>query len=386
MKKAVMYGAGSIGRGFIGKVLSESGYEVCFLDIQPEIIEAFNERGEYDVKIVSDESEKIDKVKNVRALDANSPEAIEAMAACDIMATSVGVNVLKYIAKNIAEAIKIRMRKSHRTLDIILAENQLDADKLMRGYIYEYLDEDEKRWADANIGLVEASIGRMVPKLAPEDALGDPLLIAVEEYAVLPVDKDGFKGDIPDLVGLVPFSPFGFYIKRKLFIHNMAHAMCAYLGWQKGCAYISDAMDIPEIYDSARESMMTVAKALNKEYGVPVEELEAHVDDLLLRFKNRALKETVARVAGDPIRKIRRDDRLVGAALYALESGYDPAYIVKAIVMALRYDNPEDKYAVKLQGEMKEHGIDYVVENYMGLKHDELLAQMIFKEYAKNAI
>ena len=152
MKQAVMYGAGNIGRGFIGKTLSESGYEVCFLDIVPEVIDAFNKDHEYRVRIVSNEGQKVDTVKNVRAVNANTEEAIETIAACDIMASAVGVNVLPHIAENIAKGMRLRMQRSGRPLDIILAENQLDADKIMRGYIYQYLTEEEKKWADENLG------------------------------------------------------------------------------------------------------------------------------------------------------------------------------------------------------------------------------------------
>ena len=107
MKKAVMYGAGNIGRGFIGKVFSESGYKVCFLDIDKKLIEAFNKDNEYDVKIVADEFERLERVKNVYAVDANTEEAVKEIAHCDIMATSVGVNVLPYIVDNIANGIKM---------------------------------------------------------------------------------------------------------------------------------------------------------------------------------------------------------------------------------------------------------------------------------------
>ena len=143
MKKAVMYGAGNIGRGFIGKVLSESGYEVCFLDIVPEVIDAFNKNHEYRVHIVSNDGDHYDVVKNVEAVNANTPEAAERIADCDLMATAVGVNVLPYIIDNIAKGIALRMERSGKPLNIILAENQLNADQIMRDYIYEKLNDGD---------------------------------------------------------------------------------------------------------------------------------------------------------------------------------------------------------------------------------------------------
>ncbi|MEG2520736.1 MAG: mannitol dehydrogenase [Christensenellaceae bacterium] len=381
MKKAVMYGAGNIGRGFIGKVLSESGYEVCFLDIAQDIIAAFNKDRQYTVKVVSNEEQRNDIVKNVRAVDANTPQAIKEIADCDLMATSVGVNVMPYIVGNIAEGIKMRMKQGNRPLDIILAENQLDADKIMRNFIYEKLNDEQKAWADKNLGLVEASIGRMVPPLTADERTQNPLLIAVEEYALLPVDSAAFKGEIPQLVGIVPYTPFGFYIKRKLFIHNMGHALCAYFGKRAGCEYIWQAVEIPEVYESAKKSMECVAQALNMEYGVPLEEILDNVTDLLYRFKNKALKDTVARVGGDPIRKIRKDDRLVGAALYCLEFGLEPTYIVKGIAAALKFYNPDDQSSVKLKEELCTKGLEAVMEQYMGLKADSVLAGMIKKAF-----
>ena len=61
MKTAVMYGGGNIGRGFIGKVFADSGYEVCFLDIMQDIIDEMNARGQYHVRIVSN-AETVDTV------------------------------------------------------------------------------------------------------------------------------------------------------------------------------------------------------------------------------------------------------------------------------------------------------------------------------------
>jgi len=382
MKKAVMYGAGNIGRGFIGKVFSDSGYEVCFLDIVPEIIRELNERGEYPVRIVSNEGNHDEIVKNVRAVHAGSEEAVQEIAACDIMATAVGVNVLPKIAPVIAKGIEERM-KTGRTLDIILCENQLEADLLMRGWINENLDAAQIKWAEENVGLIEASIGRMVPPVTPELKAENPLLICVEPYAKLPVDSAAFKGKIPDLAGLVPYTPFGFYIKRKLFIHNMGHALCAYLGALKDYEFIWQSAEDCEICGVAREAMICSASALAREYGdemMPL--LEEHVDDLLFRFKNKKLGDTVVRVGADPIRKLRRNDRIIGAALYCMEMGIPPAPILAGVKAALRFNPPADESAGKLQAELKEKGLEYVIQHYMGIELKEPLFERLQDQLA----
>ena len=374
MKTAIMYGAGNIGRGFIGKVFADSGYEVCFLDIMQEIIDEMNARGEYTVRIVSNDGEKDTTVKPVRAVNSLTDQAIDEIVNCEIMATAVGVNVLPRIAPVIAKGMVARMERTGRPLDVILCENQLGADELMRGWIYEQLTDAQRAWADENLGLVEASIGRMVPPLTPEMRAVDKLLICVEPYAELPVDRDAFKGEIPDLVGLIPYTPFEFYIKRKLFLHNGGHALCAYLGYQKGYEYIWQAIADPEIYAAAKASMMTSAEALVRKFGEGVREnVESNVTDLLFRFQNKALKDTVARVGADPVRKLRRNDRIVGAALFAIEQGVDPTPIVNGIAAALRFDRAEDATAPEIQKALREQGVGYVLEHYMGLEPDEEL-------------
>ncbi|MEI6102019.1 MAG: hypothetical protein WCP73_09285, partial [Eubacteriales bacterium] len=378
MKKAVMYGAGNIGRGFIGKVFSDSGYDVCFLDIMPNVIEEINSRHEYPVRIVTNIETHDDIVKNVRAVFAGSSDAIDEIASCDIMATAVGVNVLPKIAPVIAKGIIERM-KTGRPLDIILCENQLEADILMRGWINEHLNDSQREWAQKNIGLVEASIGRMVPVMTFQQKAENPLLVYVEPYAELPVDSSAFRGELPcDLVGLLPYSPFGLYIRRKLFIHNMGNAICAYMGAEKGYYYVWQAAEDREICCAAREAMMASANALAREYGDEfMILLEEHVDDLLFRFKNRELGDTIDRVGRDPVRKLRRNDRFVGAALYCMDQGISPSPIIDGIRSALRYNNKEDVSALELQADLKEKGLTYVMKNYMGIDIKEPLFERL---------
>ena len=335
--KAVMYGGGNIGRGFIGMLFSASGYEVQFVDVVEAVVETLNRNHSYPVRILSNEGHKDILVDNVSAVDGKDSNAVaEAIANADIMATAVGVNVLKFIVPNIAEGIRRRMARNGGPLDIIICENLMDANKVLEGMLKAQLSDAEQAWMDANIGLVEASIGRMVPVQTEEMKDGDPMRVCVEGYGFLPVDKAAFKGEIPAITGMVPFDPFDFYIKRKLYVHNMGHATCAYLGGLLGLQYIYQAIDVEEIYTVVRLAMEESARALSQKYGVELEAIMAHIDDLLNRFTNVALKDTCQRVGGDPARKLACHDRLIGSSLLIQEMGQTPAYIAIGAAAGLK--------------------------------------------------
>ena len=238
------------------------------------------------------------------------------------------------------------MGKGERALNIIICENLNDANKIFEGLIKEYLSPEECVRFDETIGLVEASIGRMVPVQTDEMKDGHPLRVCVERYAYLPVDKAAFKGDIPMLEGMVPYEPFDYYIKRKLFIHNMGHAVTAYLGGLFGYDYICDAISDPEIRLITQNAMLESAVAISRRYGQSLDGLMNHVVDLLSRFGNAALKDTCARVGGDPSRKLGPDDRLIGASRLIVEEGGVPSYVALAAACGIKRlidesENPE---------------------------------------------
>lgn len=331
-----MYGAGNIGRGFIGMILSQAGYEVRFVDVADAVVERLRREHRYPVRIVSDDGHEDVMVEHVSAVDGKDPEAVaKAIAEADIMATAVGVNVLKFIAPNIAAGLRARFASTDHPLDIIICENLMDANLILAGMVKAYLTPEEFELLDSRVGFVEASIGRMVPVQTPEMQDGDPLRVCVERYAYLPVDKDALKGDIPDIFNLVPASPFDFYIKRKLYVHNMGHATCAYLGMYLGKEYICEAIDDEAVRCIVKGAMEESALALSSCYSVSLGELLLHIDDLLSRFTNTALKDTCARVGGDPARKLSPADRMIGAAQLCIEQGVEPAYICIGIAGGL---------------------------------------------------
>ncbi len=343
--KAVMYGAGNIGRGFIGALFSKSGYEVTFVDVAEPVVNALKENNTYPVRYVSTEGYEDEWIKNVTAVNGNDVNAVaDAISNCDIMATAVGPRILKFIIPNIVEGLRKRWKSNKGNLNIIICENLMDANKVIEGMLKEKLTEEECAMLDKTVGLVEASIGRMVPVQTEEMKDGEPLRVCVEKYAFLPVDKDAFKGEIPKIDNLVPSTPFDFYLKRKLYLHNMGHALCAYLGGFNGRKYVWQAIEDPNVLYIVQNAMIDSATAICKKFGVAVESLLPHINDLLERFRNKALGDTCARVGGDPVRKLGANDRLVGSALLCIEQGVSPAFIALGIAGAVyRYLNESGK-------------------------------------------
>ncbi len=374
--KAVMYGGGNIGRGFIGALFSRSGYEVTFIDVAEKVVTTLQEKHTYPVRIVSSEGHEDMWIENVTAVNGNDVEAAaKAIAECDIMATAVGVNILKFIVPNIKAGLKKRFAETEAPLNILICENLMDANKILEKMLKDGEDEAFCRLMDEHVGLVEASIGRMVPVQTPEMQDGDPLRVCVERYGFLPVDGEAFKGEIPKVESMIPFAPFDFYLKRKLYVHNMGHATCAYLGMYRGETYIYEAIDDPWTALIVENAMLESAQALSAKYGVNMADIVRHMEDLLFRFTNQALKDTCKRVGGDQKRKLAPADRLIGASLLCLEQGVSPAFIAVGAAGAVY------EYLIETEAEQSEANALATLKELSGLKAECELARMILRMY-----
>jgi len=330
-KPAVMYGAGNIGRGFIGQVFADSGYEVVFIDINPVIVDALNERGAYTQVVVENEGSQSREITGVRAVYGNDRnKVVEEIAACEIMAVSVGTIALPLIAPVIADGLAKRICP----LNILVCENLSQAPAILRGFISDNL---KNKAILSNIGFVGTSIGRMVPVMPKEQSKKDPTLILVEKFCTLPIDRDAIIQPLPELQHTIPCSPFALEEGKKLFIHNMGHAIVAYLGAEKGYEYIWQAVEDKEIYNCVRQAMTATSQALAKKYNCDLPELISYMEDLLLRFGNKRLGDTIARVGSDPMRKLAPNDRLLGAVSLCKEQGIDHSPILPGIDAALKY-------------------------------------------------
>jgi len=298
------------------------------------------------------------------------------------MATAIGVNILPRIVPLLAKGIKKRqMIKNEIPLNIIICENLIDADKLLHKLLLEQFNEDEKMFFEKNVGLVEASIGRMVPVMTDEQRKENPLRVYVESYCELPVDKDAFKGEIPAIPHLFPFSPFELYIKRKLYVHNMGHALTAYLGNLSGFEYIWQATANPFIKIIVGRAMQESAMALSKKFDIPVAPLLDHISDLQLRFSNIALGDTVMRVGKDTKRKLSPEDRFAGAVKTCEEQGITPVYSSIGIAAALFFKCPQDPGTDEVLRLFNDGGLEAVLSSVCEISPSSLSYPLIVSYY-----
>lgn len=380
MKKFVMYGAGNIGRGFIGQLMSNAGYRIGFVDINKDVVGKLNTDGRYPVNVVTTEQNVEMYVENAYGIDGTDIELVsDEIASCDLMATAIGVNVLKFIARPIALGIKKRYEKNASPLNIIICENLIGADEFLKGLVIKEVPEIAD-YIENQVGFVEASIGRMVPVMTDEKRAGNPLRVYVEPYNILPVDKAAFKGEIPQIENLYPFSPFNLFIQRKLFMHNMSHAICAYLGNLRGYEYIYEAVADYDIRYVAYKALAEMAVAVSTVNGTDVQPLIAHADNLLYRFKNQALGDTVARVGKDTKRKLGSNDRLVGALNLSLQSGHPCAYLCIGIAAGLLFAPEGDDSSKEVCAYAAEFGVAAALEMYSQFTGEQV--ELIDKFYS----
>ena len=345
-KSILIFGAGKIGRSFIGQLFGLSGYEVAFVDVDTELVNELNRRKGYPV-IIKDEKEQRLWIPNVRAVSGLYRQPVLAeITKASIMAVSVGKNALEKVLPVIAEGLKARYdENSDQPIDIIIAENMRSAANFVRNKLKALLPRDYP--FDKLVGLVETSIGKMVPMMTEADLKEDSLQVFAESYNDLILDKNGFKGPVPEVAGLCPKENIKAWVDRKAFIHNLGHATSAYAGnfYQPGIIYIYEALSDEKIFDIVQRTMLQSAQILVQLYPdeFTIAELEKHAFELLSRFQNKALKDTISRVGRDLPRKLGVNDRFAGIMRLARQKSLPYHLIPKAMAYGFFFEGLNEK-------------------------------------------
>ncbi len=358
----VIFGAGNIGRSFVGQIFSLAGFVPVFVDLDTELVQELNRLGRYTVvHRHPDGREDRLEIGPVRAVDARDEESVrQALASTRYVATSVGAGALPAVLTVIAREMERRRAAQHGTgsgesaasrpvhvlprgnntvarsspLDIILAENVHGAGEMARAAV-------------PDAGVVECSVGKMVPLIPAEIRAREPGTVYAEAFNSLIVDRDGWKNPIPPVPELYPVSPIAAWIDRKLYIHNLGHAATAYLAYAEDPAirFIRQAMEDRGIRARVKGVMERCADGLRREHpGVFSEDdLQEHINDLLYRFAGKTLGDTIHRVGRDLTRKLAPGDRVMGALRMLQRHHLDTTPLEEVYRAALRFDAPDDE-------------------------------------------
>ncbi|KAB8309941.1 mannitol-1-phosphate 5-dehydrogenase [Erwinia endophytica] len=377
--QALHFGAGNIGRGFIGKLLADAGIQLTFADVNQVVLDALNARHEYPVHVVGEQSQ-VELVKGVNAVNSASDDIIPLIAEVDLITTAVGPQILERIAGGIARGLVKRSDSGNRRpLNIIACENMVRGTSQLKGHVMKTLPEQYHAWAETNVGFVDSAVDRIVPPA--EAGTTDPLEVTVETFSEWIVDKTQFKGDLPVIAGMELTDNLMAFVERKLFTLNTGHAITAYLGQLAGHKTIREAILDQHVRNVVKGAMEESGAVLIKRYGFAADQHAAYIEKILGRFENPYLKDDVERVGRQPLRKLSPGDRLIKPTLGTLEYGLPHTNLVTGIAAALHYRSEQDPQALELVDLLSQLGVQAALAQISGLEEDSEVVASVVKAY-----
>lgn len=375
MPQIALYGAGNIGRGFIAPLFTDVGWDVCFIDIDKDRVDAINKQQSYTVIEVMGDERKEQNVSGVTAIHPDDEDALlQMIAQADVMATAVGLHALPQIAEGIARGLAFRWQDVTKPVDILICENGPSAAQDLRRCIKEHLPQGLWPSFELDCGTVRTVIGRMIPEQQEPDSLD----IKVEPYRHLPTERAAYCAPHPAIPHLDCVDDFDAYMDQKTFIHNGSHAGFAYAGLKAGYTHLPECVADEEIkkrvYAATEEVIVAMVKVHGSEQRDQCRKLR---DDLFERYTNTGLNDSLPRIARDPVRKLARNDRLVGAAALCLEQQVNCPQLCSLIRDACAYEVGNNEPNAERWRAWQAEGLEAQICGVTGLDAQHALVRMI---------
>lgn len=373
-KKAVHFGAGNIGRGFVACFLHNSGYEVIFADVNGDLIDALNASPSYKVIEVGSDGTEESTITNYRAINSRTheEELIQEISTAEVVTCSVGPNILKFIAPAIAKGID-RRSEDLPPVAVIACENAIGATDTLAEYIKDPKNTPPERLEgyDKRARFANSAIDRIVPAQDPDAGLD----VKLEKFYEWVVDRTPFKGmSPPDIKGINWVDDLLPYIERKLYTVNTGHATAAYHGYIRRKSTVYDALQDKDIQEEVKKALENTANLIMQKHGIDEQAQNEYVDKIVRRISNPHLEDAVERVGRAPLRKLSRKERFIGPAAELAEHGKDCSALLDAAEMAFRFQNVEgDEESAELAKIMANNKPDDVVKQVCGLNENEKL-------------
>jgi mannitol-1-phosphate 5-dehydrogenase len=337
---AVHFGAGNIGRGFIGLALHSAGHRVIFVDVDDSLISSIVAADSYRV-VETGANGIVHTVDNFTGVNsASNPDlVVQSIAEADIVTTAVGPRILEFVAPLIARGLAART--SPTPLAVMACENAIGATDTLKSFVAASASAAEM----ARARFANTAVDRIVPVQDSTEGLD----VTVEAFSEWVIDRTPFKGAepvIPDAHFVDNLAP---YIERKLLTVNTGHASIAYLGLRAGARHIAEALAIASVAVVVDAVLDETTRMLVARHGLDEADQRAYVAQTLDRFRNPDLDDELVRVGRQPLRKLSRHERLIEPAAVLAESGVTPEALLQVIEAAIRFEVPSDDESVQLQ-------------------------------------
>lgn len=381
MKKALHFGAGNIGRGFIGEVLAKNDFAITFVDVSAPLIDALNEKGQYALYLAGPTNEA-QLITNVSGLNnATEPKKVSAaFSEADLVTTAIGPKILPKIASLLASGIKERKQAGKtQPLDVIACENMIGGSQFLKQEVYRYLDEAEQAYADQYLGFPNAAVDRIVPK--QEHA--DPLAVTVEPFKEWVVDESQLKAPALKLTEVHYAKELEPYIERKLFSVNTGHATVAYTGAALGYTTIKDAIKDPQVLQQLKAVLSETRALLLAKWDFSATELEDYHQKIIARFENPYLSDEIVRVGRTPIRKLGYNERFIRPLRETFARGLAYQALLETTALIYQFNDPSDEESQKLAHMLATEPLPTVISETTGLdpKKDQRLIEQLVTSY-----
>ncbi len=359
--KAAIFGAGNIGRGLVGEVLVDSGYDLTFIDADAGIVQVLSDDPSYGIQSRSGYRE----ITVANVVDAADEDAVHsAVAGANLVATAVGPAVLKIVAPAIGHGLE---RNEMSDVNVLACENVHPNSGALRDHVIEAVGDA----AVNGVGFPNVVVDRIVPG-APGSRI-----VEVEAGFEFVVDRTDWLGSIPE--GPIVFTQnLDAYKLRKLWLVNGLHAVAAWLGLRRGHEHIHEAMADDSVRDVVAAIGGTMAQVLaTRSDEFETSELQAYCARSLGRFSDDSLPDQSRRVARNPLDKLAAGERVLAPANGAEEVGLDTAPFADAVAAALGLSAPDIEGIDRLLAALEEQGWESLIVDHCGVKAGGSLYEQI---------
>lgn len=355
-KQILIFGAGAIGRGFLPWKFAKY-YDISFIDTNVELVRMLAARGSFATYMVRDRKLVEMKVP-VRA--ALTPDEFDPRVhGRDVAAVFI----------NVGPRNSVRAASLARDLSspVILCEN------------------DPAKVDDARLALGNDKVFFAIPDVitsnttSPDLLAKDPLAVSSED-GILFIDQKGcdrLEGDFTACDSAELLKQW----TAKLYLHNTPHCVAAYLGALRGLAYVHESMAVESIRAIVAGSMREMLATIAAEWPmIPSEFLRWYADKELARFSDSLLFDPISRVAREPLRKLERNGRLIGAAQLAFSHGIVPGNTLVGIGAAMLFDdhNDPDRHLSFMRRSMP---VSDLLTQVLGLRRGEVLEMVLTRKF-----